>query len=114
MVYVGLARLPQPPVAPAPTIAVELEVGVRSRRIVDANVSLQLPALAQILRETVAGRSIDSGEGDALRELESRYSAPFATALRAAVSAAFRRAVDGGEQPGVNGHSTERVALSSV
>jgi hypothetical protein len=113
-VYVGLARLPQPPVAPAPTIAVELEVGVRSRRIVDASVSLQLPALARLLREAVAGRSIDGGEGEALRELESRYSAPFATALRAAVSAAFRRAEEAAEQPHTNGHSTERVALSSV
>jgi hypothetical protein len=109
-VYVGLARLPQPPVAPAPTIAVELEVAVRSRRIVGAHVSLQLPALERLLREVVVGKSVDSGEREALRELEARYSAPFATALRAAVSAAFRRATDLAEQPAANGH----VALTPV
>jgi hypothetical protein len=111
-VFVGLARLPQPPVAPAPTIAVELVVGTQSRRIVGVSTSLKLPALQRLLQEVLVGKHVDAAEGAALRELEARYSAPFATALRAAVVAALRRACEGA--PEGNGASHERVALTSV
>ncbi len=95
VVYVGLARLPQPLVAPVPGIAVELEVDPRTRRVVAANTNLQFPALERMLREVLVGRPVDSVAGYALIELEVRYSAPFTSALRVAVQAALRRAVDG-------------------
>jgi len=102
-VYVGLARLPQPPVAPASTVAVELEVGGASRRIVTASCSLQLPALERLLHELLVDQAIDAVEDTALPAFEGRYSAPFATAVRAALLAAVRRAAPGA--PGGNGHS---------
>lgn len=95
IVYVGLARLPQPLVAAAPSVAVELEVEPSSRRIVEANTNLQFPGLERLLREILVGRAVDTVEGCTLLELEVRYSAPFATALRAAVQSAVGRAVDG-------------------
>lgn len=94
IVCVGLARLPQPLVAPAPTVAVELEVGMRSRYIVAANANLPFPCLKRLLREVLVGQSVDTAEGPALLELEVRYSAPFTMALRTAVLAAVRQAAD--------------------
>lgn len=95
IVYVGLARLPQPLVAPSPSVAVELEVEPRSHRIVAVNTNLQFPGLERLLGEILVGKTVDAFAGCALLELEVRYSAPFATAVRAAVQAAVGRAVAG-------------------
>ena len=88
---VGLARLPQPYVAAEQTLAVELEIELPSRRILAVNSTLQLPGLARLLRETLAGKCLNSA-GEALLELEVRYSAPFTTAICAAVKRALQRA----------------------
>lgn len=94
IIYVGLARLPQPLVAPAPTVAVELEVELPGRRIIAANTNLQFPGLERLLREVLVGQPIDSFAGRAMLEFEVRYCATFATAVRAAVQSAVRRAVE--------------------
>ena len=112
IVYVGLARLPHPLVTPAPSLAVELEVDGGSRLIVSATTNLPFPGLERLLREVVVGRPIDSLSGAALLELEVRYSAPFTSALRAAVQAAARRAQ---ESEGSRVFQPEqRVAVSSA
>ena len=112
MVCVGLARLPQPLVAPAPTVAVELEVDLCSRRIAAADTNLQFPCLERLLREVLVGQPVDTIEGHALLELDVRYSAPFSTALRAAVLAAARQAVDGAR--GEERTPPQRVSLPSA
>ncbi|OGO50375.1 MAG: hypothetical protein A2148_12435 [Chloroflexi bacterium RBG_16_68_14] len=112
IIYVGLARLPQPLVGSAPGIAVELEVEPRSRQIVAASTNLQFPGLERLLGEILVGKAIDALTGCALLELEVRYSAPFATAVRAAVQAAVGRAVagagsrDGASPRSVNGRQS--------
>jgi hypothetical protein len=95
IVYVGQARLPQPLVAAAPSVAVELEVDLCSRRVVGASTNLQFPGLDRLLQEILVGRPIDAGDRSAVLELEVRYSAPFTTAVGVAVQSALRRAVDG-------------------
>jgi hypothetical protein len=112
IVYVGLACLPQPLVAPAPSLAVELEVDLRSRRIVAANTNLQFPGLERLLREVLVDKPVDALTGCAMLELEVRYSAPFATALRAAVQGALRRAEDGATSR--DKEPPRRVAVSSA
>lgn len=112
IVYVGLARLPQPLVAPVPSVAVELEVELCSRRILAANTNLQFPGLERLLREVLVGKGVDTFAGCNLLELEVRYSAPFATALRAAVQAAVRRALD--DAASKNGAPAQPVAISSA
>lgn len=112
VVYVGLARLPQPLATPAPSVAVEIEVDPHTRRVVGANTSLQFPGLERLFREVLVGRPVDHVAGNALLELEVRYSAPFTTALRVAVQAAVRRAVDGGL--GRDRDLPERVEVSSA
>ncbi len=112
IVYVGLARLPQPLVASAPSVAVELEVEPRSRRIVAANTNLQFPGLERLLEEILVGKTVDTFAGCALLELEVRYSAPFATAVRVAVQAAVGRAVDGAKRR--DGASPRPAAISSA
>lgn len=94
MVYVGQARLPQPLVATAPSVAVELEVEPCTRRIVAAHTNLQFPGLERVLREILVDRPVDTTDGAAILELEVRYSAPFTTAVGVAVRAALRRAAD--------------------
>ena len=110
VVYVGLARLPQPLVSSAASIAVELAVELCSRCIVAAHTNLPFPGLDRLLRELLVGKAVDTLDGRALLELEVRYSAPFTTALRAAVQAALRRAIDGVASG--NGTPAEQVALS--
>ncbi len=95
MVYVGQARLPQPLVAAASSVAVELEVDPCTRRIVAAHTNLQFPGLERVLREILVDRPVDTADGATILELEVRYSAPFTTAVGAAVRAALRRAADG-------------------
>ena len=112
IVYVGLARLPQPLVTPAPSVAVELEVESHTRRIVAASSTLQLPALERLLREVLVDKPVDAVAGCPLLELEVRYSAPFTTALRVAVQAAVRRATDGATCAGRT--PPEQVELSSA
>ena len=91
LIFVGLARLPQPSVAGDQTIAVELEIELSSRRILAVNSTLQLPGLARLLRETLAGECVNSAS-EALLELESRYCAPFTGAVCAAIKRALQRA----------------------
>ena len=91
LIVVGLARLPEPCVAGEQTLAIELEIEVPSRRILAVNSTLQLPGLARLLRETLAGKCLDSA-CDALLELEVRYSAPFTSALSTAIKRALQRA----------------------
>ena len=98
-IYVGLARLPQPSVAAGSTIAVELEIETRTRRIISVNTSLQFPGLERMLREILVGEAVENGAQQALLELDVRYSAPFSSALRAAVQGAMRRATTGGPEP---------------
>lgn len=93
--YVGLARLPQPRVAAVDVVAIELEVEARSRRIVAANASIKFPGLDRLLQEVLVGQPVAAAAGLALLELEARYSASFAPALRTAVQAAVLRAMDG-------------------
>lgn len=121
VVYVGLARLPQPSVSPAPTIALELEVEASTRRVVAANTNLQFPGLERLLQEVLVGQPVDAIAGRALLELEVRYSAPFASALRAAVQAAVQRAMDVTANSGLSpdgttdgdGRLPEQATLSS-
>jgi len=93
IVYVGLARLPQPLVAAAPTVAVELEVELGSRHVVAASTNLPFPSLARLLDDVLVGKPVEACMDGALLELEVRYSAPFASAVRVAVQAAARRAL---------------------
>ena len=109
IVYVGLARMPQPLVTPAPSVAVELEVDLGSRCIVGANSNLQFPGLERLLRDVLVGKPVDGLLGHALLELEVRYSAPFTTAVRSAVQAALRRALDGAAS--TNGASQEEASV---
>jgi hypothetical protein len=97
IVFVGLARLPQPLISPSPSVVVELEVELATRRIVTASSNLGLPGLERLLADVLVGQSIDGCAGGALLELEVRYSAPFASALRAAVQNALGRVEEGTE-----------------
>ena len=112
IIYVGLARLPQPCVASGPTVAVELEVEARTRRIVAVSSNLPFPGLDRILREILVGERLDNGAGQALLELDVRYSSPFSTALRAAVQGALRRALTEGP-PAVQDGCPELASPSS-
>lgn len=121
IIYVGLGRLPQPAVAAMDAVVVELEVETHSRRIVAANTNLQFPGLKRLLQEVLVGQPVDAAAGHALLELEVRYSAPFAPALRAATLAAARRAMDGATSNGPaldgatdeNGRAPQPAILSS-
>ena len=73
VVYVGLARLPQPLVSSAASIAVELAVELCSRCIVAAHTNLPFPGLDRLLRELLVGKAVDTLDGRALLELEVRY-----------------------------------------
>ena len=99
IVYVGVARLPQPLATPAPGVAVELEVEPCSRKIIAVSDNLEFPGLARLLKELLVGRSVERIEGGVLLELEVRYSSPFTTALRVALQCALRRATEGVSQP---------------
>ncbi len=92
LIFVGLARLPQPLVASAPSVAVELEVEPSSRQIVAATTNLQLPCLSRVLAGVLVGRTLNGLAGETLLELELRYSATFTTAVTAAVRGALRSA----------------------
>ena len=94
IVYVGLARLPQPYAAAAPAVAIELEVEAASRRIVAAHTNLPFVAFQRLLNEVLVGKTAGRLSREDLLELEVRYSAPFAQALRAAVLAALERAAE--------------------
>ena len=120
IVYVGLGRLPQPLVAAAPTVAVELEVELGSRQVVAANTNLPFPSLARLLDDVLVGKPVEACMDGALLEFDVRYSAPFASAVRVAVQAAARRALadaaDGASRaaapPGLAGperHGRERL-----
>ena len=91
LIFVGLARLPQPYVTAEQTLAVELEIELPTRRMLAVSSTLQMPGLARLLRETLVGECVDSA-GEALLELEVRYAAPFTSALCAAVKRALQRA----------------------
>lgn len=91
IIFVGLARLPQPCVAVGPTLAVEVEVELPTRRILAVNSTLPLPGLGRLLREILVGEFVEAA-CEALLELRVRYSAPFSTAICAAVEQALQRA----------------------
>jgi hypothetical protein len=93
VVYVGLARLPQPLVAAAPTVALELEVDMRSGDIVAAQTNLPFPRLRRLLNEVLVGKRVEACMNGAWLELEVRYSAAFAPALRVALQSAAKRAL---------------------
>ncbi len=114
IIYVGLARLPQPSVAPGSIIAVELEIEARTRRILGVSTSLQFPGLERMLREILVGEALENGARQALLELDVRYSAPFSTALHAAIQGAMRRATNGDpEQDQVQGQPAA-LSLRSI
>lgn len=94
VVYVGVARLPQPLVTLAPALAVELEMDVARREIVSVATNLPFLCLGRLLREVLVGRKLDDLAGSALLEMEVRYAAPFASAVRAAIQSAARRALE--------------------
>src|SRR3990170_426834 len=100
IVYVGLARLPQPLVAAAPTVAVELEGELGSRHVVAASTNLPFPSLARLLDDVLVGKPVEACMDGALLELEVRYSAPFASAVRVAVQGAARRGPAGATKGG--------------
>jgi hypothetical protein len=115
IVFVGLARLPQPLVAAAPCVAVELEVEPEGRSIVAVTSNLQLPCLERLLPEVLVGRTVDSVAGSAALDLHARYSAAFATAVATAVEAALRgaaAALPGGERQRLNGARPSPVPSS--
>ncbi len=85
---------------------------LQSRRIVAVSTNPQFPGLERLLREVLAGEAVDGFAGRAMLELEVRYSAPFATALRAATQAALRRATDGA--PARDGTAPAKLAVSSA
>ena len=91
-IFVGLAQLPQPLVAVATDVAVELEVERDSRTIVAAASSLNFTCLERLLAEVLVGRTVDSAAGSTARELDARYSAAFTKAVATAVQAALHRA----------------------
>jgi hypothetical protein len=92
IIYVGLARLPQPLATPASAVAVELEVDPSTRLVVGVSCSLQFPGLERLLAALVAGKSLDTVARHAVLELDVRYASPFTTAVRTALLAALRRA----------------------
>ena len=92
IVYVGVARLPQPFVAQVQSLAVELELDLQERRITAASTNLQLRCLDRVLQQVAVGRRVDDMLGSGMLELEVRYSAPFAGALRVALQNALRSA----------------------
>jgi hypothetical protein len=112
IIYVGLARLPQPLAATVPALAVELEVEPGTRRIASVHTSLPFPALQRLLQDVLCGHTLDELAGRALLELEVRYASPFTTAVRAALLAAIRRTSE--ETPIAPSAIMERVALSSA
>ena len=63
IIYVGLARLPQPLVAPVSSVAVELEVEPRGRRTVAASTTPQFPGLEGSLRAGLVGNPIEAVAG---------------------------------------------------
>lgn len=93
VVYVGLARLPQPLVAAAPTVALELEVDMSTGQIVAAHTNLPFQRLTRLLEDILVGKRVEACTNGALLELEVRYSAPFAPALRVALQSAAKRAL---------------------
>jgi hypothetical protein len=93
VVYVGLARLPQPLVAAAPTVALELEVDMSSGDIIAVQTNLPFPRLTRLLRDLLVGERVEACTNGALLELEVRYSAPFVPALRVALQSAAKRAL---------------------
>lgn len=97
IIYVGLARLPQPLATAASAVAVELEVDASTRLVVGVHCSLQFPALERLLQDLVAGKPLDAVAGQAVLELDVRYASPFTTAVRTALLAALRRASEAAE-----------------
>ena len=91
IIFVGLARLPQPHVSAESALAVEIEVALPTRQILDVNSTVQLPGLSRLLKEVLVGECVDDAR-KALLELEVRYSAPFTAALCVAVDRAVERA----------------------
>jgi hypothetical protein len=112
IIYVGIARLPQPLAATVPALAVELEVEPGTRRIASVQTSLPFPALQRLLQQVLAGTTVDELAGRGLLELEVRYASPFTTAVRAALLAAIRRTSE--EAPVEPRTIMERVAVSSA
>jgi hypothetical protein len=105
-----VARLPQPSVGPVASLAIELEVDTSTSAVVSAATNLPLPGLTRLIQDVLTGRTVAEVEGVALLELEVRYAAPFASALRSAVRAAAKRAQADLARPclraknGANGH----------
>ena len=108
IIFVGLARLPQPPVSAASAVAVEVEIELATRRILDVNSTLQLPGLSRLLKDVLVGECVEDVR-KALLELQVRYSAPFAPALCAAVERAVEQASKDIPAAPKNGHSSRAV-----
>ena len=94
IVYVGVARLPQPLVTSAPALAVEIELAAASRKIVAVTTNLGFACLDRLLNETLVGERLDGLLSAPLLELEVRYCAPFMAALRVALQNAARQAAE--------------------
>jgi hypothetical protein len=92
IVYVGTARLPQPAVAPAGALALELVVDPAAGRIVGTATNLGMPSLDHLLWEVLVGTEISRPPEVALLEVEVRYCSPLTAAVCKALDAALRRA----------------------
>ena len=92
IVYVGTARLPQPPICAAPAIGVELVVDPATGRVVATSTNLALPSLDRLIWEVVVGKHVSDAPEKALLEIEVRYCSPVTTAVRKALETALRRA----------------------
>ena len=92
IVYVGTARLPQPGVAQAGALALELVVDPAAGRVVGTATNLGLPSLDGLLWEVLVGTQILRPPEAALLEVEVRYCSPLTAAVCRALDAALRRA----------------------
>jgi hypothetical protein len=92
IVYVGTARLPQPPICAAPAIGVELVVDPAIGRVVATSTNLALPSLDRLIWEVLVGTQVSDAPEKALLEIEVRYCSPLTTAVRKALETALRRA----------------------
>ena len=99
IVYVGTARLPQPPICAAAAIGVELVVDPATGRVVAASTNVGLPSLDRLIWEVVVGTPVSDPPERALLEIEVRYCSPLTAAVCRALEAALRRAQqDAGRQ----------------
>jgi hypothetical protein len=93
IVYVGVARLPQPLAGPQPSLALELEVDIITGQILAMQTNLAFPCLARLLDDLFVGKHVEACANGSLLELDVRYSSPLTPALRVALQSAAKRAL---------------------